>query len=427
MNRLIAVSSSIAQQLQGLSQSGKKINYTNACREENKGLVRPVNKLFCGLLYFSLSACAFFPANGPSRMAMEEAGSTTLPDGKKTIALVDIDEYTLGVLSRRPVGTLRGLFGDRRAPSNQPIGVGDSLQITIWEAASGGLFSPQSADQVNLGSRTATIPDQVVARDGSISVPYAGRIRAAGRSTQQVERQIIERLQGKAIEPQVLVNLSKNVTNTVTVTGEVANGARVPLTLRGDRVMDVIAAAGGYRSASHETFVSLTRGTKTAKAPIQLLIDNPGENVFVHPGDVLTVERTPQTFTAVGATGANTVVPFGVSKLTLEEAIGRAGGAQDASADPDGIFVLRYEPTFLASSYSTTDPKLLTKNLVPVAYHLSLRDPQAYFLARRFEMRDKDILLVTNSPLTEVSKLSHLFGMISQPGMVGASGALMLR
>lgn len=371
-----------------------------------------------------LSSCAFFPANGPSRMAMEEAGSTSLPTGKKSIVLVDIDEYTLSVLERRPVGTLRGLFGDQRAPTNQPIGVGDTVQITIWEAASGGLFSAQAADQVSPGSKTATIPDQVVARDGSISVPYAGRIRAAGRSSQQVEQLIIERLQGKAIEPQVLVNLTRNVTNTVTVTGEVANGARVPLTLRGDRVMDVIAAAGGYRSPSHETFVSLTRGNKTAKAPIQLLIDTPSENVFVHPGDVLTVERTPQTFTAVGATGANTVVPFGVSKLSLDEAIGRAGGAQDARADPDGIFVLRYEPAFLAKSYPTADPALLKQSFVPVAYHLSLRDADAYFLARRFEMRDKDILLVTNAPLTEVSKLSQLIGIVTQPAM---GGAFMLR
>jgi polysaccharide export outer membrane protein len=289
------------------------------------------------------------------------------------------------------------------------------------------LFSSQGADQVSPGSRTATIPDQVVARDGSISVPYAGRIRAAGRSSQQVEQLIIERLQGKAIEPQVLVNLSRNVTNTVTVTGEVANGARVPLTLRGDRVMDVIAAAGGYRSPSHETFVSLTRGNKTAKAPIQLLIDTPSENVFVHPGDVLTVERTPQTFTAVGATGANTVVPIGVSKQSRDEAIGRAGGAQDARADPDGIFVLRYEPAFLVKSFPTADAELLKKDSVPVAYHLSLRDPEAYFLARRFEMRDKDILLVTNSPLTELSKLSQLFGIVTQPAMTGASGAIMMR
>lgn len=366
-----------------------------------------------------LGGCSFFPANGPSRMAMEEAGSSSLPGPKKTIVLVEINDYTLGVLARRPVGSLRGIFGDRRTPTSQPIGVGDSLQITIWEAAAGGLFSQQTTDQMSPGSRTATIPIQVVARDGTISVPYAGRVQAAGRTTQQVEGAIIANLQGKAIEPQVLVNLTQNVTNTVTVTGEVTNGARVPLTLHGDRILDVIASAGGYRSPSHETFVSLTRGNKTAKAPIQLLTDTPSENVYVHPGDILTVERAPQTFTVVGATGTNDVVPFGVSKLSLEEAIGRAGGAQDGRADPDGVFLLRYEPSYLVRSFPGASPELLKKEYVPTAYHVSLRDPEAYFLARRFDMRDKDILLVTNAPLTEISKLTQLFSVVTQPAMAG--------
>ncbi len=99
-----------------------------------------------------------------------------------------------------------------------------------------------------------------------MTVPYAGRIQVAGRTQQDVEAVIVERLRGKAIEPQALVNVSRNISNPATVTGEVTQGARVPLTLRGDRVMDVIAAAGGFRSPVHETFVSLTRGDRTARA-----------------------------------------------------------------------------------------------------------------------------------------------------------------
>ena len=352
-----------------------------------------------------------------------ESGTATTDEPDSAFALIELDEFSLDVLARRASPGLRNYFGDYRPPATQAIGVGDALQITIWEAAAGGLFSAPVLDRPSAGSRSAAIPNQVVGRDGSVTVPYAGRIQVAGRTQQQVEAAIVERLKGKAVEPQVLVNVSRNVSNTVTVSGEVANGARVPLTLRGDRIMDVIAAAGGFHSPVHETFVSLTRGDRTARAPIQALLDNPSENVYVRPGDILTVERTPRTFTIAGATGVNGVAPFDARGITLEEAIGKSGGLQDMRADPEGVFVLRYEPVQLAREYPSVSPALLTGGAVPVAYHLNMRDPKALFLARRFAMHDKDILFVSNAPLTEASKFFQLFLVVAQPELQGAAVA----
>jgi polysaccharide biosynthesis/export protein len=232
---------------------------------------------------------------------------------------------------------------------------------------------------------------------------------------------IVERLRGKAIEPQALVAVTHNNSNLVTVTGEVAQGARVPLTLRGDRVMDVIASAGGFRTPVNETFVSLTRGDRTARAPISALLANPRENIFVRPGDIVTVEHTPQTFTVAGATGSNAVVAFDTRILTLEEAIGKAGGLEDQRADPAGVFVLRYEPGSVVSEYPMTPPALMAQATVPVAYHLDMRQPASLFQARRFAMRDKDILFVSNAPLNEASKVLRVVSMLTQPAIQGAS------
>lgn len=339
-------------------------------------------------------------------------------------AVMEIGDFVLGILAQRPSPTLHEHFGDYRPSATQMIGVGDSLQITLWEAAAGGLFSAPVADRVSPGSRSASIPDQVVARDGSVTVPYAGRIHVAGRTQQEVEAAIVERLKGKAIEPQALVTVSRNVSNLVTVNGEVTNGARVPLTLRGERIMDVIASAGGFRSPLHDTFISLTRGGRTARAPVQALLDNPRENVFMRPGDMLTVERTPLTFTVAGATGANAVLPFDAQGVTLEEAIGKAGGLLDTRADPDGVFVLRYEPVDIVREYPAVSPALLTRPWVPVAYHLSLRDPASLFMARRFAMRNKDIVYVSNSALTEIGKFLRLFQLVTQPAVEGATVSL---
>lgn len=388
------------------------------------------NRLFIGSLLaaaLGLEGCSLLPGSGPSGGAITESGTATTEETDRAFALIEVDDFSIDVLGRRAAPGLRGYFGDYRPPATQLIGVGDTLQITIWEAAAGGLFSAPVLDRTSAGSRSAAIPDQAVGRDGSVTVPYAGRIQVAGRAQQQVEAAIVERLKGKAIEPQVLVNVSRNVSSTVTVSGEVANGARVPLTLRGDRIMDVIATAGGFRSPVHETFVSLTRGGRTARAPIQALLDNPSENIYVRPGDILTVERAPRTFTIAGATGVNGVAPFDARGITLEEAIGKSGGLNDMRADPEGVFVLRYEPVQLAREYPSVSPALLTSNAVPVAYHLNLRDPKALFLARRFAIRDKDILFVSNAPMTEVSKFFQLFLTVAQPGLQGAAVAATIK
>lgn len=374
-----------------------------------------------------LGSCSILPGSGPSGDAVIDSGTSSSGRTDTAFAVIEIGDFVVDVLARRASPGLRGSFGDYRPPASQVIGVGDSLQITLWEAAAGGLFSAPVSDRTSPGSRSAAIPDQLVGRDGSVTVPYAGRIQAAGRTPQEVEAAIVERLRGKAIEPQALVNVSRNVTNTVTVTGEVTNGARVPLSLKGDRVMDVIAAAGGFRSPVHETFVSLTRGERTARAPVQALLNNPREDVFVRPGDILTVERTPQTFTVAGAVGANAVIPFDARGLTLEEAIGKAGGLNDHRADPNGLFVLRYEPSSLVSEYPTVSPVLLSRSWVPVAYHLNLRDPSALFVARRFAMRDKDIIYVSNAPLAEIAKAFQLVQMLTQPAIQGAAVSTIAR
>ncbi|OBS52485.1 sugar transporter [Methylosinus sp. 3S-1] len=362
-----------------------------------------------------LAGCSFLPGSGPSGDSIVEATASATP----AFVGVEIDDFSLEVLARRREPSLRGSFGDYRALASQPIGVGDALQITVWEATAGGLFSSGGGDHTSPGSRSATIPEQTVARDGSVTVPYAGRIQVAGRSQQEVEALIVERLRGKAIEPQALVTVTHNVSNMVTVTGEVSQGARVPLTLRGDRVMDVIASAGGFKTPVHETFVSLTRGDRTARVPLGALLATPREDIYVRPGDMVTVEHTPQTFTVAGALGSNSVLEFGARSLTLEEAIGKAGGIEDQQADPSGLFVLRYEPSGIVSQYPATPPELAARAQVPVVYHLDMRDPKALFAARRFAMRDKDILFVSNAGLTEAGKVLKLVSMLTQPAVQG--------
>jgi polysaccharide export outer membrane protein len=359
------------------------------------------------LIGTALAACDALPGSGPSTSDVTAASRPT-SSGQTRFALVDVDGNVVAKMESWTAVSMQGTFGRQGPVSTQAIGVGDSIQVVIWEAAAGGLFSAPANDRVGSGSRAASIPEQAVGPDGAITVPYAGRVRVVGRTPQQVEAEIVRVLQGKAIEPQTLVTVTKNVANTVTVVGEVTGGGRVPLTTRGDRILDVVAQAGGTKASAHETYVTLVRGSSTVRIPMQAMLTDPSENVFVRPGDVISVAREPQTFTAAGATGQNAVVPFDAIGITLDQAIARAGGLNDSRADPAGVYVIRYEQPSDYDQLGLRRPDAAALSQVPVIYRVNMRDPNGFFLARRFPIRNKDILFVSNAPLTEVQKVMSM-------------------
>ena len=354
------------------------------------------------------------PRAGPYRSDMLAAGNL-----HHDIAVVDVDPVTVGFLQASPAPSLIGTFGEIKPPQEQRIGVGDAVQITLWETGAGGLFSSPVVDRNSAGSRSATIPEQVIARDGSISVPFAGRIPVAGHTPPEIEHVIMQRLADKAIDPQALVSVTRNVSNTVTVMGEVGSGARVPLSVRGDRLLDVIAAAGGIHAAVSDIGVVLSRDDQVVHVPLEAVMDNPRENVFLHGGDVVTLIRDPQSFTAVGAIGRNGLVPFENTHMTLDEALGKAGGLADERADPAAVFVIRFETAEVARQLPQARTIQSQQGVVPTVYHLNMREPSAWFLARRFPVRNKDIVYVSAAPLSDVQKVLTLVNLLVQPAVTG--------
>ena len=371
-----------------------------------------------------LAGCSWLPASGP--MASDFVSQENQTGDLGGYILIDLDERVASICNAQPHNSFVRVFSDDRRPAPDiRIGIGDSVSVTIWEAAAGGLFSA-APSQISAGSRSAALPEQLVARDGTIQVPYAGRLKVAGLRPAEVEELIVKELQGKAIQPQAVVTISRNYSNTATVTGEVTNGARIPLTVKGDRILDVIGAAGGIKTPAFEAFVRLTRGKSTATIAFNTILTNPNENIFVRPDDVITVIRQRQTFTAFGGTGSNASIPFDAAGISLEEAIAKAGGLLDSRADPAGIFLLRFEPTGLVSQLEPGRALPSQGNLVPVIYRLNLRNANSFFLARAFEAKDKDILYISNSPSDPVQKFLGLVGQVTAPVIsgIGVYGAV---
>jgi polysaccharide biosynthesis/export protein len=371
----------------------------------------------------ALSGCTALPAAGPTASAIEAGSAVPVAEGGvlARYEIIDVSPAVIEALRGRPLDSLLASFGDHRPSAEPLIGIGDMVSVSIWEAGSGGLFSgPLVADRFSAGSKSALIPEQPVGRDGAISVPYAGRIPVAGRRPQDVQALIENELAGKAIQPQVLVSVTRPISQTVTVTGEGVAGARLPLTGHGDRILDVVAAAGGVRSPVSETFVRLSRGPVTATVPLTTVVSNPRENIFLRPNDVLTLVRDPQTFLAVGALGNSTELPFSADGITLAQALAKARGLSDFQADPAGTFIFRFEPAAIVRRLKPGS-RLTATPLVPVVYRIDMRDPNSLFTSQAFRMRNRDLLYVSNAPFTEVQKVLSVFATVTGPVASAAS------
>ena len=370
----------------------------------------------------ALQGCAEVPRAGPAASEIVDQAAT--PDGQRYV-LVNVDSKVAGMVGRREPTSFAAKFGDYRPSHDLRIGVGDGLVVTIWEAGPGGLFSAPllPGGTVSAGSNSATIPEQLVGRDGAITVPYAGRIHVAGQTTQAVQATVEKALQGKAIQPQALVNVSRPISNTVTVGGEVVQGARVPLTLKGDRLLDVIAAAGGVRAPVHESFVELTRGGHTMRVSLTRVVNDPHENIYVSPGDTITVVHDPQTYMILGAAGHDAQIPFQSDGATLAEALTNAGGLNDNQADPTGVFVFRYEPVSVVKQLRPDWVPPAGAQSFPVVYRLDLSAAESLLLAQRFAILNRDVVYVSNAPATQIEKVLTLTGSIFSAANNAATGA----
>lgn len=369
-----------------------------------------------------LAACTL-PSSGPTLSEIrKQSVDTSGPVPISNYAVVDINARVVGVLAQEARDTPLQRFGDIRPPPNPVIGVGDVISVTIWEAASGGLFSNLPTSQsVTSGSRGVSLPEQMVGPNGTITVPFAGNIHAAGLTPVAVQQRIVDALSGKTSDPQVVVTIAKNVSRSVTVAGEVIAGNRVQLSPQGDRILDVIAQAGGIRAPVFEMYVQLTRGGRTVRFPLSTIVLNPRENIYVWPGDTLTLTRTPRTFTAFGAVGTNSLISIDQDDLTLEIAMAKAGGLQDFRSDPRGVFLMRLEPADVVAQLAPGYRVPAGQRAVPVVFRLDMQNASSFFAAKSFPVKDKDILYVSNAPLTNVQKFLSIIGSITGPIIGGAS------
>jgi polysaccharide export outer membrane protein len=354
--------------------------------------------LWIAALSLGGAGCSIMPASGPQSMDIR-TGKNAEPDSLP-YAVVRLTPEVVQVLGRHSP-QLSTAFANRTPPKAFRFGIGDIVSVTIFEAAAGGLFIPAEAG-VRPGN-FVVIPNQAVDDRGSITVPYAGPIRVVGRTPAEVQRAIVDALKNRAIEPQVVVSVVEQRTSLISVLGDVRASGRFPASPSGERIVDVIARAGGPASQGYDMWVTLERQGHRASVPFGALVYEPANNIYVLPADIIYLYNQAQSFVAFGAAGNQGQYKFDAWRISLAEAVGKVGGLADDQADPGAVFLYRGETREVALQLGV-DINRFEGPIVPVVYSVNLRDPGGYFLTQSFDMRNKDVIFVSNAAAVETTK-----------------------
>jgi polysaccharide export outer membrane protein len=370
-------------------------------RAAGRGLTRrsTLRLLMCGAAVTALAGCQTLPRSGP--LASDILGDET---GDNLSGLVaDLDAATVARIAQPAREDFPGAFLTAAEIEASRLGVGDVLDLLIWEPGGLGLFA--------VGESMGRLPGVRVEPDGALFVPFAGRVQASGATPSELRDRIRKALEPYTSEPQVDLRLMEARSRTLTIQGAVARPGAYVIERESARLLPMLALAGGATSAPERSEIFIRRDGVTGSSTLDAVYADPRLNVALRPGDLLVIQPLRERFIALGASSAQAEVPFPTRPLSLLAALGAVGGLRDNDADPAGVFLFRREDRALADALlSGPEPAGLPPGPGrPVVYRLDLTGPEALFTAQRFLMRDGDAIFVTNAPLTELRKILQLF------------------
>lgn len=355
------------------------------------------------LLAATLGGCSMLPSASPT------VGQVTKPaalaDGR-ALDLVDLTESGWSEEDTPIVPSAAWSFTDGTTSSEQIL-VGDNLEIVVFEVGYrlfGAIDSGDAKDPA-VSAAGAALPTISVPADGYVAIPYVGPIDVLGRTPQGVATEIRERLRGLSQRADVLVRVASGPMRSITVGGEVKAPGRIAITAAGERVLDVVAAAGGPSEQQSNLIVRLARAGDSQEMPLDQIRAGDAANVRLMPGDVVQLLKRQQSFSVIGAARDVAEVPLADTPVSLVEGLARAGGPIDNQADATGVFVFRYVDKDVGGTMTS----------VPTIYRLNLLDPRSYFIASRFRMQDDDVVLIANARSAQFAKLVQMLNQLTSP------------
>jgi polysaccharide export outer membrane protein len=331
------------------------------------------------------------PRSGPNKREIY-AGSV---DKKGDAHIVTVTPAVSAATAVQPTFGFSEGFRNAGLVGSDMIAAGDAISVTVYENVKD---DPLLG---NTGQRVSGLSQIQVDGQGYIYIPYAGRIKAAGQTPEGLRQAITRKLEDQTPDPQVSVTRAAGEGSTVSISGQAGANGVYPIEAGTRTLATMLAKSGGVAIDPAVTIVRVTRGGSTGKIWLKDLYENPSLDIALRPGDKIIVEEDSRQFIALGATGAQSTVPFETPTLSALEAIATVGGLSTMSADPTGVFILRDESEEIARAVLDRTDLIGDQRIV---YVLDLTEPTGLFEARDFQIRDGDTLYVTEAPFVQWQK-----------------------
>jgi polysaccharide export outer membrane protein len=207
-----------------------------------------------------------------------------------------------------------------------PIGSGDELQIQV-------VGEPDMSGTLR------------VALDGTLEIPYAGKIGVAGLTIGEATQVITEHLGRKVLaHPQVVISVETYASRKIDVSGGVAKPATYALEKARTMVSDMLVRAGGLLEASApRAFIVRQVAGESTKIPVDLERLNAGDasaDIELRAGDRLYVPPVESVFVD-GQVGKPGAIAYR-DGMTVTQAIAQAGSTL-GTARKAGVYIMRGE------------------------------------------------------------------------------------
>lgn len=349
--------------------------------------MKRLSVLFCGAVALLMNGCVFAP-----QMRIDVPEDSAEYNGL-TVRVHSIDKGEFGTAAAsagetEEFGDLKDLMVDSLPSLEYRIGPLDMVQVVVWEHPE--LTSPMGQYQP---------AGQKVTTDGTLFYPYAGEIKVAGLTAQELRKEITTRLSNKILnDPQVDVRVTGYNSLRATVTGAVNRPGSISFSETAMTLPLAVAAVGGFSEEADPSGMQLRRGSKVYNINYMDAFKNnlPLDRIVLLPDDQLFIPSLDETqkenkVYVLGEVVRNTVVNLNHGTLSLVEALANAGGLQALNASASSIYVLRN------SGEKQID-----------VFHLNAKNAMALAMADRFNLNPHDVVYVDASGLATWNRLLSL-------------------